>query len=63
MNTVFVLKTPDVASTLAFFEELGLVFQTEIHGTGPVHYACEQNGRVFEIYPSKDGGTTTKFFD
>ncbi len=29
----------------------GLVFTKEQHGTGPEHYACEMNGKVFEIYP------------
>lgn len=48
---VFVIKTEEVERTLKFFTQLGLNFVQEKHGNGPIHYACEQNGVVFEIYP------------
>ncbi len=35
----------------SFFEMLGLSFVSEKHGAGPAHYACEKNGKTFEIYP------------
>ena len=59
--TVYVLRTPLVDQTLEFFEQLGLTFVQEKHGQGPVHYACEQNGNVFEIYPSRDGSVDGEF--
>jgi hypothetical protein len=34
-----------------FYEALGLTFTEEQHGAGPVHFACEQEGFVIELYP------------
>lgn len=50
--SVFVIRTQEVERTRAFFEKLGLAFVQEQHGDGPIHFACEQNGVVFEIYPT-----------
>ncbi len=59
---VFVLRTNEVEKTLEFYQTLGLTFVQEQHGNGPVHYACESNGNVFEIYPQgKDGQNGFKF--
>ncbi|MEM6377219.1 MAG: glyoxalase/bleomycin resistance/extradiol dioxygenase family protein [Bacteroidota bacterium] len=33
------------------YEYLGFSFDYHRHGNGPYHYASEQNGFVFEIYP------------
>ena len=33
------------------YEKLGFEFDYHRHGKGPYHYAPEQNGFVFEIYP------------
>ena len=61
---VFVIKTAELEKTRAFFETLGLTFVEEKHGKGPVHYACERNGVVFEIYPQgKDGLDSFKFIE
>lgn len=30
---------------------MGLVFEKHRHGSGPEHYACEQDGFVLEVYP------------
>ncbi|MEZ4686634.1 MAG: glyoxalase/bleomycin resistance/extradiol dioxygenase family protein [Bacteroidia bacterium] len=35
----------------AQYEQLGLVFGRHQHGNGPIHFAAEHNGFVFEIYP------------
>ena len=48
---IFVIKTEEVERTLKFFTQLGLTFVQEQHNNGPIHYACEQNRVVFEIYP------------
>jgi hypothetical protein len=32
------------------YEKLGFKFDYHRHGKGPLHYASEQNGFVFEIY-------------
>lgn len=53
----FVIRATNPEEALAFFQTLGLTFEKEKHGSGPEHYACEQNGVVFEIYPSRKNNT------
>jgi len=36
---------------VTFYEAMGLVFEKHRHGSGPEHYACEQDGFVLEVYP------------
>ena len=55
MITLLVLRTTDLAQTRAFYETVGLAFVEEQHGNGPVHYACERDGMVIELYPGKPG--------
>ena len=38
-----------------FYESFRMKFVKHSHGTGPVHYAYEDEGYVFELYPSKTG--------
>ncbi len=52
---LLVLRTAKIDSALAFYRALGLDFVEEQHGTGPIHYACEMNGMVIEIYPGDKG--------
>ncbi len=33
------------------YEKIGFEFDYHKHGKGPYHYAAQQNGFVFEIYP------------
>jgi lactoylglutathione lyase len=58
--TVLVIRTPEVARTVEFLTGLGLTFVEEQHGDGPVHYACEVDGNVLEVYPG-EGGATARF--
>ena len=51
--SLLVLRARDVKATVAFYEALGLKFSPERHGGGPLHFACEQEGLVLEIYPLK----------
>lgn len=46
-----VIKSARPEQLLAFYRLLGLAFDQEQHGQGPVHWAAESNGAVFEIYP------------
>jgi lactoylglutathione lyase len=52
---LIVLRASDISITVTFYRALGLEFVQEQHGTGPVHYACESEGLVIEIYPGKAG--------
>ena len=54
-----VLRSPNIERAVAFYRELGLVFTKHAHGKGPGHYASEQSGFVFEIYPLTQAQTPT----
>lgn len=45
------LYAHDIHKTAKVYECLGVSFDEEQHGGGPVHLACETNGQVLEIYP------------
>ncbi len=53
--SLVVLRAENLEKTREFYEQIGLNFVEEQHGTGPVHYACELNGMVIEIYSGKPG--------
>jgi catechol 2,3-dioxygenase-like lactoylglutathione lyase family enzyme len=45
-----VVYAADLEAARRFYTCLGLELQSEQHGKGPVHYAAELPGMVFEIY-------------
>jgi lactoylglutathione lyase len=55
-----VLRCEDVDRAAAFYAELGLHFEKHAHGSGPLHYACEESGMVFELYPASEKSPATK---
>ncbi len=44
---------PEVA--VQFYKLLGLPFQKEQHGNGPVHWTANLGGTILEIYPASSG--------
>lgn len=58
---LLVLKSAKTEAMVAFYTALGLGFQQEQHGTGPLHYSAQMNGTVFEVYPlgGRDVADTT----
>ena len=50
---LLVIRSEEPVRTVGFYELLGLRFQEEQHGKGPVHWAAECGGLVMEIYPAK----------
>ena len=52
---LLVIRAADVERAVAFYRGLGLPFVRERHGSGPVHYAAQCGGTVFEIYPARSG--------
>ena len=50
---LLVLRSPDIERARQFYELLGMRFSRHAHGTGPEHYAHEDERGVFEIYPTK----------
>jgi len=49
---LLVLRCTDLAKSKAFYEALGLAFQSEKHGAGPAHWSCLIGGTVLELYPA-----------
>ena len=54
-----VVRARDAARLADFYARLGLAFEKHRHGSGPEHFASENAGCVFEIYPLRpDAGPT-----
>jgi catechol 2,3-dioxygenase-like lactoylglutathione lyase family enzyme len=51
---LIVLRVSNLESSLRFYQALGLEFVQEQHGKGLVHYACELDNLVIELYPGKE---------
>jgi len=52
MLSLLVLRCENLEVSKRFFECLGLAFECEKHGVGPLHYAAMAGGTVLELYPS-----------
>ena len=52
--SLIVIRTKKLEECVDFYSQLGLVFNKEKHGNGPVHYASEVENLVFEVYPCKE---------
>lgn len=51
--SVMVIRTKNMEEVREFLTLMGLVFETEKHGTGPLHYAAQVGEAVLEIYPHR----------
>lgn len=47
-----VLRVSDLERAATFYRAAGLEFVRHAHGKGPEHYASENAGVVFELYPA-----------
>lgn len=54
-----VLYVPDIEEMKGFLSAYGLSFEQHQHGNGPIHYGCENNGLVLELYPSNTNNPPT----
>lgn len=54
-----VLRAAGPEMLAGFYSELGLVFELHRHGAGPEHFASEDGGVVFEIYPASQKSPPT----
>ena len=52
---LLVLRCRDLEASRRFYESLGMQFSSHAHGSGPRHYAHEDDRGVFELYPAADG--------
>ena len=56
---LLVLRCADLEACRRFYELLGLRFSKHAHGSGPEHYAHEDERGVFELYPAAGPGDRT----
>ena len=54
-----VIRSIDIERAAEFYNLLGLTVTRHAHGSGPIHYAAEGNGAVFEIYPASPKSAPT----
>ncbi len=57
---LIVLRARDATRLASFYSELGLNFVRHRHGAGPEHFASEDGGGVFEIYPANADAEPTR---
>lgn len=57
--SLLVIRSADIHQAVRFYQSLGMEFELHSHGSGPEHYASEECGFVFEIYPEKPGIAST----
>ena len=57
---LLVLRARDPYALAHFYCSLGLAFQLEKHGSGPVHLSCETGGGLLEIYPCHKEHASTR---
>ena len=48
---LLVIRTNQLEEVKAFYEQLGLTFETHQHTGGALHYAAQTGTTTFEIYP------------
>jgi len=54
------LRARNAPRLASFYSSLGLTFVRHRHGAGPEHFACEDAGQVFEIYPVRADAEPTR---
>jgi lactoylglutathione lyase len=52
---LLVLRCADIEASKRFYETLDMRFSLHAHGTGPQHYAHQDDRGVLELYPAKTG--------
>ncbi len=57
---LLVLRCQSLEASKRFYERLGFRFVKEQHHDGPIHYASEEAGMVFELYPSREEDVTDR---
>ncbi|MGZ6005727.1 MAG: VOC family protein [Candidatus Saccharimonadales bacterium] len=56
---LLVLRSTDLEKSVGFYGLLGLVFDEEKHGNGPIHYSAQLGQLVLELYPLGKRNPTT----
>ncbi|HVF85265.1 MAG TPA: VOC family protein [Abditibacteriaceae bacterium] len=51
--SLVVIRSSKVEAALAFYSALGMTWQPEQHGSGPIHHSCTLGETTMEVYPLK----------
>jgi len=54
MINLIVIYCNDINLSKGFYECFGISFVEEKHGKGPIHFSCELDGIILELYPKGD---------
>lgn len=57
---LIVLRSNNLTNALAFYHGLGLNFQKEQHGKGPIHYSTKIGQLTLELYPATAANPSTE---
>ena len=55
-----ILFTSNLFALVEFYKSIGIPFEEEDHGEGPIHYACDLNGAHIAIFESSEGKATER---
>jgi len=56
---LLVIRVADLAISRKFYEALGLSFDEERHGSGPIHLSAKLEESVLELYPISTSAPST----
>ena len=57
---LIVLYTQQIEANQSFYESLGIEFEANQHGDGPIHMSGKLGDTVFELYPCTDPNMVTQ---
>ncbi len=57
--SLVVIRVSDITRSVEAYSVLGITFQQEQHGNGPVHYSGSAGATIFEIYPATERSPVT----
>ncbi|MDB5348343.1 MAG: hypothetical protein JWP89_6720 [Schlesneria sp.] len=57
--SLVVIRVSDITRSAEAYSILGITFQQEQHGNGPVHYSSSVGETIFELYPATERSPVT----
>jgi lactoylglutathione lyase len=57
--SLVVIRVSDITHSAAAYSLLGITFQREQHGNGPVHYSGSVGPTILELYPATERSAVT----
>jgi lactoylglutathione lyase len=57
--SLVVIRVSDITRSVEAYSDLGITFQREQHGNGPVHYSGAVGATILELYPATERSPVT----